>query len=67
MDYLLNDSHCVLSWLITSKSILITESASSNLKVTSISKPCNGFLTICNFLDGVCAFNLMDLNMEEEF
>ena len=57
----------MLWWLITSKSILITESVSCNLKVTSISKPCNGFLTIFHFLDGVCAFNLMDLNMEEEF
>lgn len=56
----------LLWWLINSKSILITESVSCDLKVT-ISKPCNGFLTIFHSLDGVCVFSLMDLNMEEEF
>lgn len=47
--------------------ILITESAGSNLKATSTSKTCKGFSTLFNFLDGACAFSLMDLSMEEEF
>lgn len=47
--------------------ILITESAGCNLKITSTSKPCNGFSTLFHVLDGACAFSLMDLSMEEEF
>lgn len=47
--------------------ILISECDGCNLKVTSTSKACNGFSTLFHFLDGACAFNLMDLSMGEEF
>lgn len=47
--------------------ILITESAGCNLKITSTGRARNGFSTLFHILDGACAFNLMDLSMEEEF
>lgn len=43
LDYLLNDSYCMLWWFITSKSILITEYVSCNLKVTALISPVMDF------------------------